>query len=460
MNPTTQPITPPNIVLVNCDDLGYGDLGCYGSTRNPTPALDRLAAEGCRFTDFYMASPVCSPSRGAMMTGCYPPRIGFGDFDGRWVLFPGMACGLNPEEIAVARLLKRAGYATRLVGKWHCGDQKPFLPTHHGFDGYFGLPYSNDMGRQQPDDDYPPLPLIRGDDVIQQQPDQAALTERYVEDSVRFMRENRDRPFFLYLAHMHVHLPIFTPDRFMRESTNGRYGAGVMAIDWAMDAILDELARLGLEDNTLVIFTSDNGSRASGEGGSNDPLRGTKGTTWEGGMRVPCIARWPGRIPPGSTCRGLATAMDFYPTFAKLAGVKLPDDRTIDGRDLSGTLFSGGESPSPHELFFYYRANNLEAVRDTRWKLHVRKKDEVIRELYDLEADPGETMDLADHNPEVVERLTAAIARCRHDLGDDAEGIAGDNVRPHGRVSNPDTLTHYDPTHPYIMAMYDLQDRG
>ena len=230
----------PNIILINCDDLGYGDLGCYGSTINSTPALDRMAREGMRFTDFYMASPVCSPSRGAMMTGCYPPRIGFGAFEGRLVLFPGHAVGLNPEEITVARLLSDAGYATKLVGKWHCGDQPEFLPTRHGFDSYYGIPYSNDMGRQREDDTWPPLPLVRDEDVIQQQPDQAALTERYVEESVRFIRDNRDRPFFLYLAHMHVHLPIYPSARFMRESRNGRYGGAVACVDWATDVLLHE----------------------------------------------------------------------------------------------------------------------------------------------------------------------------------------------------------------------------
>lgn len=202
MSDTKKAEKQPSIILINCDDLGYGDLGCYGSTDNDTPVLDRLAEQGIRFTDFYMASPVCSPSRGAMMTGCYPPRIGFGSFDGEWVLFPGQAMGLNPEEITIAKLLQQAGYATKLVGKWHCGDQKEFLPTRHGFDSYYGLPYSNDMGRQFVDDVFPPLPLMRDEQVIQQQPDQAALTERYVEECVRFMRENAERPFFLYLAHM------------------------------------------------------------------------------------------------------------------------------------------------------------------------------------------------------------------------------------------------------------------
>lgn len=450
----------PNIVLINCDDLGYGDLGCYGSTVNATPVLDGLAPQGLRFTDFYMASPVCSPSRGAMLTGCYPPRIGFGSFEGRGVLFPGQAVGLNPAEITIARLLQQAGYATQIVGKWHCGDQKEFLPTRHGFDSYFGLPYSNDMGRQNEDDTYPPLPLMRDEDVIQQQPDQAALTGRYVEESVRFMRANASRPFFLYLAHMHVHLPIYAPDRFMKESKNGRYGAAVACIDWATGVLLQELKTLGLEDDTLVIFTSDNGSRCQGGGGSNAPLRGTKFFTWEGGQRLPCIMRWPGHIPPGTVCRELATAMDFYPTLAAIGGAELPGDRAIDGRSILPLMSSGGAAPSPHEAFFYYMGNNLEAVRDRQWKLHVRKYDQEIRELYDLAADPGETQNLYDANPSVVKELEARLGACRQDLGDGLHNMPGRNVRPIGRVENPDTLTHLDRNHPQIIALYDLKDRG
>ena len=301
----------PNIVLINCDDLGYGDLGCYGSDLHDTPTLDRLAAEGVRFTDFYMASPVCSPSRGALLTGCYPPRIGFGSFEGLPVLFPGQPVGLPDSEVSHGRLLSDAGYATLMVGKWHCGDQPAFLPTNHGFDHYFGLPYSNDMGRQsgtptRADGEqagYPPLPLLDGDDVIEQQPDQSSLTGRYVTEVLRFMRAHRDEPFFVYLAHLYVHLPIYVQDRFAAQSRNGAYGAAVASIDWAADVILHELAQLGLDERTLVVFTSDNGALDRADGGSNLPMRGHKGTTWEGGMRVPGIARWPGRISPGQIGR-------------------------------------------------------------------------------------------------------------------------------------------------------------
>ena len=441
----------PNIILINCDDLGYGDLGCYGSEVNHTPHLDRMAEEGLRFTDFYMASSICSPSRGAMMTGCYPPRIGFGDFDGRWVLFPGQGVGMGADEVTVATLLKDQGYATKIVGKWHCGDQPEFLPTRHGFDSYYGIPFSNDMGRQATDnpDLYPPLPLLRDEDVIQEQPDQTGVTERYVEESVRFMRENREQPFFLYLAHMHVHLPLYAAQTFVDASENGAYGACVEAIDWSAGAILD----------TLVVFTSDNGSRGD-RGGSNGPLNGSKGTSWEGGFRLPCIMRWPGVVQPGSACGELATSMDFLPTFAGLAGAEAPSDRIIDGKDIGALVRGEPGAESPHECFYYYFGNALEAVRDERWKLQVGRRGEPTLELYDLVNDIGETTNVADENPDTVARLQDRLQACREDIGDSATETAGTNNRPIGRVENPKPLTEYDPDHPYIIATYDLTDRG
>jgi arylsulfatase A-like enzyme len=481
----------PNVMLINCDDLGYGDLGCYGSTLNKTPTLDRLAAEGLRCTDFYMASPVCSPSRGAMLTGCYPPRIGFGQFDGLPVLFPGQPLGLAPSEISLGRLLSRAGYRTALIGKWHCGDQPEFLPTRHGFDHYFGLPYSNDMGRQAAGEfgtlfEMPPLPLMLDDEVLEQQPDQAALTERYVDEALRFVRASSDQPFFLYFAHMYVHLPIYVQERFARQSSNGTYGAAVEAIDWATEVLLHELDVLGLARDTIVIFTSDNGSLGR-DGGSNEPLRGTKGTTWEGGMRVPCIVRWPARITGGRTTSELTTAMDFYPTLAAMCGAELPADRTIDGRDVSGVWFDADAS-TPHDAFFYYQQDDLEAVRSGCWKLrfwerHRPTPDEIVealqagpldleqlapripvRQLYDLERDPSETTDVyatvLANDPSVINALDAHARRARASIGDASTGHAGDDVREAGRVATPQPLTTFDPAHPYYMAEYDLSDRG
>ena len=456
----------PNIILINCDDLGYGDLGCYGSDRNKTPALDRMAAEGMRFTDFYMGAPVCSPSRGAMMTGCYPRRIGFGSFDGRWVLFPGQGVGLNPDEITIANLLKDQGYATKHVGKWHCGDQPEFLPTRFGFDSYYGLPFSNDMGRQRGrKNQYPPLPLLRDEEVIQEQPDQAGLTERYVEECVRFIRENQEEPFFLYFAHMYVHLPLYAPKRFMDQSENGRYGAAVECVDWSVDVLMSELKRLGLDENTIMVFTSDNGSRNRDEGGSNAPLRGTKGTTWEGGMRLPCIVRWPGRVPAGETCGELTAAMDLLPTFANLAGTREPDDRVIDGHDIAPLVLGEDGAESPWDEFYYYASDRLDAVRRGRWKLRLQFDDEgkIVpdgEQLYDLESDIGETTDLSDELPDVVEEMKAALDRGREELGDEATGAEGRNIRPIGRVDDPKPLTEYDPDHPYIIAIYDLEDAG
>ncbi|MFP4380635.1 MAG: sulfatase [Candidatus Sumerlaeia bacterium] len=457
-----EPLDRPNIILVNCDDLGYGDIGPYGSKRNKTPYLDRMAEEGTVFTDFYMASPVCSPSRGGMLTGCYPPRIGFDNFNGAWVLFPGYDCGLNPKEVTFARILKDQGYATKHVGKWHCGDQPEFMPTRHGFDSYYGLPYSNDMGHQLGREHMPPLPLLRDEEVIQEQPDQVGLTERYVEECVRFIRENKDEPFLLYFAHMYVHLPIYTPDRFMRESENGVYGAAVACVDWSIGVLMDELKRQGIEKNTLVIFTSDNGSRARDEGGSNDPLRGTKGTTWEGGQRLPFVAWWPDTVPAGRRNSSITASIDFMPTFAKLAGGEAPKDRTIDGKDISELLL-GKTEESPRDTFFYYAGSHLDAVRKGKWKLfigHNWRSEEVVCELYDLENDIAETTDVSEQHPDVVKELQGMLEACKQDLGDARTGVEGQGRREIGRVENAKPLTEYNEDHPYIIAMYDIGNAG
>lgn len=457
---TSAPDPPrrPNILLINCDDLGYGDLACYGSPVNRTPAIDALAQRGIRFTDFYMASPVCSPSRGALLTGCYPARIGFGSFDGELVLFPGMGVGLAPDEPTMASQLRDLGYATMLVGKWHCGDQPGFLPTDHGFDRFFGLPYSNDMGRQAgADRDFPPLPLMVDDTVLQQQPDQAALTERYTAECVRFLREHRDQSFFLYLAHMHVHAPLYAPERFLRASANGRYGAAVECVDWSTAVLVRELEELGLADDTIVVFTSDNGSRAH-SGASNAPLRGAKGSTWEGGQRVPLVVSWPGGIAGGQVRDGLVTSMDLLPTFVELAGGATAPDRPIDGMSLVDMLVAG--AGSPRDEFGYFHRDTLEAVRVGPWKLHLSRGGQELTELYDVAADPSESRDRAAERPEVVTQLREVAQRLRAELGDSRLGVAGTGCRPVGRVAEPRPLTVHDPAYPYVMAEYDLADRG
>ncbi len=462
--------TKPNIILINCDDLGYGDLGCYGSTVNSTPAIDQLAKEGIKFTDFYMSSACCTPSRAGMLTGCYAQRISF--FHGEnelnsQVLFPGDAEGLHQDEITMATLLKKQGYATSMVGKWHVGDQKEFLPTRHGFDSYYGLPYSNDMGygcgykmlneeatrlcRFGGVDD-PPLPLIRDEEVIQEQPDQAGITERYTEECVKFMRKNKDNPFFLYFAHMYVHLPLYVPDRFMKESKNGAYGAAVAAIDWSVAVIMDELKKLGIDDNTMVIFTSDNGGvpKEFNCGASNEPLKGAKGTTYEGGIRVPCIVRMPTVVPEGVESSELVTAMDFLPTFAHLAGTTAPKDRIIDGHDITDMLTNPKETKSPYDAFYYYISDDLTAVRSGKWKLWFKEN-----ELYDLENDIAETNNIYSQHPEVIEKLNKLGDKIRADIGDCNTNQKGANRRPIGRVANPKPLTILDHDHPYMIAMYD-----
>ena len=463
----------PNIIIIFADDLGYGDLGCYGSKINETPTLDRMADEGKKFSNFYVSSPVCSPSRASLLTGCYPQRISFGTFDGLRVLFPGQGIGLSTEEKTIAKTLKESGYSTKIIGKWHCGDQKDFLPTNHGFDSYFGIPYSNDMGRQVKPKDYnpndsslrkvtewdrPPLPLIRDKEVIQEQPDQRSIAERYTEDAVSFMRENSESPFFLYLAHMQVHLPLYSSEKFVKESKNGDYGACVASIDWSTRVIFDELKEMGIDDNTLVIFTSDNGSRLQNQGGSNGNLRGRKGQTWDGGQRVPCIIRWPGKINGGEETDALATTMDFLPSITNLIGGELPSKK-IDGIDMSELFFSNSNS-SKRESFLYYNEDELEAIRYKNWKLHFKKEGKLINELYDLGNDIGEKVNLYNENKEIVTELSSLADDYRKSLGDKFFDIEGEEVRPAGRIADPKPLTEFDENHPYMYAEYDKGERG
>ena len=463
----------PNVIIIFADDLGYGDLGCYGSKINQTPTLDKMADEGKKFSNFYVSSPVCSPSRASLMTGCYPQRISFGTFDGLRVLFPGQGIGLSNEEKTVAKTFKESGYSTKIIGKWHCGDQEDFLPTNHGFDSYFGIPYSNDMGRQVKIKDYipndsslhkitewdrPPLPLVRDKEVIQEQPDQRSIAERYTEDAVKFMRENKETPFFLYLAHMQVHLPLYAAEKFVKESKNGDYGACVASIDWSTKVIFDELKELGIDENTIVIFTSDNGSRLQNQGGSNGNLRGGKGQTWDGGQRVPCIIRWPRKINKGQQTDALSTTMDFLPSITKLIGGDLPSKK-IDGIEMSDLFFSN-ENSSKRDSFLYYNEDELEAIRYKNWKLHFKKEDKLINELYDLDSDISEKVNLYSSHKEIVSKLSTLADEFRKSLGDKYLDIKGEEVRPANRVDNPKPLTEYDENHPYMYAEYDKGERG
>ena len=436
----------PNFIVIFTDDQGYGDVGCYGAEGYATPNLDRMAAEGMRFTDFYVAGPVCTPSRSALMTGCYPKRLGLA----HRVLFPYSDTGLNPNEVTVAEVLKEAGYATGCIGKWHLGHHPEFMPTRQGFDFFFGVPYSNDMHAHYyaaQDFQAPPLPLYRGEEVIESGPDQSLLTRRYTEEAVSFIAQHKDEPFFLYLPHTMPHLPIAASAAFEGSTEHGLYGDVIAEIDWSVGRILEALEEQGIDDNTLVVFTSDNGpviwdgDRRGYKSGSAGPLRGMKNTTWEGGMREPCLMRWPGHVPAGSVCRELATAMDLLPTFAALAGTRPPQDRIIDGKDILPLMTGAPGASTPHEVFYYYRDDRLQAVRSGNWKLHVyrpewdEKKYTGTRAplLYDLGADIGETTDVAAENPDVVARLQQLAARARRDLGDAVTGDAGENVREVGQ---------------------------
>ncbi len=448
---------PKNIVLIVADDLGYGDLGCMGSNLNSTPNLDRMAAEGTTFDNFYMASSVCSPSRAALMTGCYPRRVGLQTGENFCVLLPGDSIGLRPGETTLATALKDRGYATKIIGKWHLGDQPEFMPDKHGFDEYFGLPYSNDMHPSHPGNDrhqFPPLMLMRDEQIVEvESPEdldavadfQSKLTARYVAESIRFIDQHRDEPFFLYLPHMYVHTPHYAPREYLDRSTNGAYGAVVEHLDWSVGEILNALDERGLGENTLVLFTSDNG--ANTRSGSNAPLRGGKGSTFEGGFRLPLIVRMPGTVPAGRICSELVCSMDFLPTFSALAGEGPAPAAPIDGKDITPLLLGKPDTASLHEAYFYYKGGSLDAVRSLKWKLFVESG-----ELYDLNTDVGETTDVAADHPDVTARLRALAEECRKDIGDDRTGAAGVNCRPAGKVDHPKTIL---PRHPLAGAEYD-----
>jgi len=461
----------PNVILIFTDDQGYGDVGVYGARGFTTPHLDRLAAEGMRFTDFYASQGVCSASRASLLTGCYAERVSI-----RGALSPRSPVGLHPDETTIAELLKPLGYATGAFGKWHLGDAKEFLPLRHGFDEYLGLPYSNDMWPVDYDGNpavsgnkaaYPPLPLMDGDATLETVDDlseQDRLTTLYTERAVDFIRRNAARPFFLYLAHSMPHVPLGVSERFRGASEQGMYGDVIEEIDWSVGRVLDALDQHGLAGETLVIFTSDNGPwlNFGNHAGSTGGLREGKGTAFEGGPRVPAIMRWPGRIEPGSVSRRLASTIDILPTVAAITGAALPE-RRIDGVSIL-PLLEGEEGANPRNVFLYYYTGELRAVREGKWKRvfeHVTRsyvgvepgKDghpgpyafpRVPSALYDLENDIAESIDVSADHPEVVARLEEIAEEARAALGDGLTDRQGSEVRAPGRArfSRPDSVSH------------------
>ncbi len=444
---------PPNFIIVYADDMGYADIGPFstrtGAARPQTPNLDRMAAEGVRLTNFYVAQAVCSASRIALLTGSYSNRVGI-----QGALNHTATIGINANEVTIAEMLKPKGYATAIYGKWHLGHEKPFLPTGNGFDEFFGLPYSNDMWPRHPQqkDFYPELPLLDGDSVARLDPDQSQLTTWYTEHAVSFIERNRERPFFLYVAHAMPHVPLFVSDKF-KGKTGSVYGDVIAEIDWSVGQILDAVSRAGLDEHTLVVFTSDNGPWLSygNHAGSAAPFREGKGTTFEGGVRVPFVARWPGRIPKGSVSAVPTMTIDVLPTFAALAETPVPMDRIIDGRD-AWSVLSGRRAADPHDALYFYWGTELHAVRSGKWKLHLPhpyqaleaagadgvpgkyERREIDLSLFDLDSDPGESTNVAGANPNVVRSLMVFVERAREDLGDSLTKRVGKNVRPPGRL--------------------------
>jgi len=448
----------PNVIIIFIDDMGYTDIGPFGAKGYETPHLDRMAKEGMKFSDFSVTSAVCSASRAALLTGCYHTRVGIAG-----AFLPSDSVGLNPSEITIAEICKQHDYATACFGKWHLGHHPKFLPTNQGFDEYYGLPYSNDMWPYHPETKaFPALPLVEGTKVINPAvtpEDQVPLTTEYTKRSVDFIKRNKDKPFFLYLAHTMVHVPLFVSEKFKGKSGSGLYGDVVMEVDWSVGQILDTLRTLNLDKNTLVIFTSDNGPWLSygNHAGSAAPLREGKGTMWEGGCRVPTLMHWPGKIPANSVCDEFASTIDLLPTIAAINGATLPNHK-IDGNDIRPLMFGEKDAISPHKFFYHYFANELQCVRDRQWKLifpHTYRtlagkpggtdgipskytSAKSALELYNLKNDASELNNVASKHPEIVERLKQTAQNARADLGDKLTNTKGKGVRPVGTLNADD----------------------
>ena len=452
---------PPNVVVIFMDDMGYADIGPFGATAYPTPNLDRMAKEGRIFTDFYVTQAVCSASRAGLMTGCYNVRVSI-----LGALGPRTRHGIHEDEVTIAEICKQKGYATACYGKWHLGHHKKFLPMQHGFDDYFGLPYSNDMWPYHPGvarlpmeerlKRWPHLPLIDKNEVINPKvtgKDQEQLTTRYTEHAVAFIEKNKDRRFFVYVPHSMVHVPLYVSDKFKGKSGAGLFGDVMMEVDWSVGQILGTIRKHGLEKNTLVIFTSDNGPwlNYGDHAGSAAPLREGKGTMFDGGCRESTVMWWPGTIPAGTKCSEPAMTIDILPTVAHLIGAKLPDHK-IDGKNIWPLIADEPGARSPHEAYYFYYGRQLQAVRMGRWKLHFphgyrtlsgRKggtggipvkydRAQIGLSLFDLRSDIGETTDVKDRNPDVVKKIQALAEKMREDLGDQKR--QGKGIRPPGRL--------------------------
>ncbi len=451
----TESAVPPNIVLIFTDDQGYRDVGTFGADDIATPNLDQLAAEGVKLTSYYAAQAVCSASRAGILTGCYPNRIGIHN-----AMMPNSNKGLHPDETTLAEMLKTKGYRTAIFGKWHLGDHPNFLPTKNGFDEWFGIPYSNDMWplhpQQGPVFNFGPLPLYENETVIDTLTDQSQLTTQITERSVAFINKNKDTPFFLYVPHPQPHVPLFVSDKFKGKSDRGLYGDVIMEIDWSVGQILAALEKNGIDDNTLVIFTSDNGPWLAygNHAGSALPFREGKGTAWEGGQREPFIARYPKRLPKGKTIDVPVMAIDILPTIAGITDATLPQ-KTIDGKDV-WTVLTGESRESPQEAyFFYYRVNELFGVRYGKWKLYFPHRYRTMNgqelgsnglpgtykmvdletiELYNLEADKSETTNVAKNHPKIVAEIQLLANTMRTRLGDSLLELEGTETRQAGKI--------------------------